>query len=201
MPLTVPCRLRRGSRGTSARTAPEHLVRDRLAVRDRKLADSSVEGNGFEPSVPRCPAHSAGAIIRRRVGSSSRRNRYIGVAEADDCPDDTAAPALMEYAEGLQPLLAGKAKKIADEFGAQIDVWWKKNASDVIRWGAGISTLAVGVALLRLVGVDTPVSTTPLRQSSQVKKSLALPSERQGSVQNGAEPAPFHVFFRYNRCL
>jgi len=107
----------------------------------------------------------------------------------------------MEYAEGLQPLLAGKAKKIADEFGAQIDVWWKKNASDVIRWGAGISTLAVGVALLRLVGVDTPVSTTPLRQSSQVKKSLALPSERQGSVQNGAEPAPFHVFFRYNRCL
>ena len=66
----------------------------------------------------------------------------------------------MEYAEGLQPLLAGKAKKIADEFGAQIDVWWKKNASDVIRWGAGISTLAVGVALLGLVDVDTRVSTT-----------------------------------------
>jgi hypothetical protein len=59
----------------------------------------------------------------------------IGFAEADDCPDDTAAPALMEYAEGCQPLLAGKAKKIADELGAQIDVWWKNNASDVITLG------------------------------------------------------------------
>ena len=50
-------------------------------------SDSLLEGNGFELSVPRCPADSAGAFIRRRVGSSIRRNRSIGFAEADDCPD------------------------------------------------------------------------------------------------------------------
>src|SRR5271156_6425084 len=34
----------------------------------------AVEGNGFELSVPRCPADSVGGVfIRRRVGSSSRR--------------------------------------------------------------------------------------------------------------------------------
>ena len=43
------------------------------------------------PYRNRCPADSVGAFIRRRVGSSSRRNRSIGFAEADDCPDDSAA--------------------------------------------------------------------------------------------------------------
>src|SRR6516164_8295584 len=57
-------------------------------------SDSPLEGNGFELSVPRCPADSAGAFIRRRVGSSIRRNRSIGFAEADNCPDDTAAPTV-----------------------------------------------------------------------------------------------------------
>ena len=57
-------------------------------------SDSLLEGNGFELSVPRCPADSAGAFMRRRVGSSSRRNRSIGFAEADDCSDDTAAPTV-----------------------------------------------------------------------------------------------------------
>src|SRR5262249_38982199 len=72
-------------------TAQLLAVGRRILARDRFAPDSPLEGNGFELSVPRCPAHSAGAIIRRRVGSSSRRNRYIGFAEADDCPDDTAA--------------------------------------------------------------------------------------------------------------
>src|SRR6516162_2560171 len=34
-------------------------------------------------SVPRCPAESAGAFIRRRVRSSSRRNLSIDLAETD----------------------------------------------------------------------------------------------------------------------
>src|SRR6516165_12774157 len=46
------------------------------------------------PYRNRCPADSAGAFIRRRVGSSIRRNRSIGFAEADNCPDDTAAPTV-----------------------------------------------------------------------------------------------------------
>jgi hypothetical protein len=70
------------------------------------------------------------------------------------------AAALMEYAGDRQPLLAGQAKKIADELGAQIEIWWKKNAGEAIRWGAGISTLVAGVALLGWVGVDTTVGTT-----------------------------------------
>lgn len=93
----------------------------------------------------------------------------------------------MEYAEDRQPLLAGKAKKIADEFGAQIDIWWKKNASEVIRWGAGISTLAAGVALLGLLHVDTPVSTTAVTTIITGQRSSAPPSERQGSEQYGPE--------------
>ena len=56
------------------------------ANRNRKFVDSPLEGNGFELSVPRCPADSVGAFIRRQVGSSSRRNRSIGFAEADDWP-------------------------------------------------------------------------------------------------------------------
>jgi hypothetical protein len=40
------------------------------------------------------------------------------------------AAALREYSERPQPLLAGKAKEIADEMGAQFEVWWKKNAGE-----------------------------------------------------------------------
>ena len=46
------------------------------------------------PYRNRCPADSVGDFIRRRVGSSIRRNRSIGFAEADNCPDDTAAPTV-----------------------------------------------------------------------------------------------------------
>jgi hypothetical protein len=66
----------------------------RRLERNRKFVDSPLEGNGFELSVPRCPADSVGAFIRRRVGSSSRRNCSIGFAEADHCSDDTAAPTV-----------------------------------------------------------------------------------------------------------
>src|SRR5215813_11015579 len=62
---------------------------DRAMLRDRKFADSSVEGNGFEISVPRCLASptawapsfrwvSSGSLSRRNSSSVCRGRRPLG---------------------------------------------------------------------------------------------------------------------------
>jgi hypothetical protein len=117
-----------------------------LARSLEKLARDEIERlSGARPNDPRA------------IQENQRQRDLLSILADGFC---RFAAALTEYAEGRQPLLAGKAKKIADELGAQIDIWWKKNASEVIHWGAGIATLAAGVALLGLLHVDTPVSTT-----------------------------------------
>jgi len=49
----------------NVRRAVGGTVNQRHLKRNRKFVDSPQEGNGFELSVPRCPADSAGALIRR----------------------------------------------------------------------------------------------------------------------------------------
>ena len=70
------------------RQASPSTTRGRSHMRESRPCGSErgAPSNG-RPYRNRCPADSAGAFIRRRVGSSIRRNRSIGFAEADDCPD------------------------------------------------------------------------------------------------------------------
>src|SRR5215510_2878760 len=69
----------------------------RPPLRDRKFADSSLEGNGFEISVPRCraTANSVGAFISadewRLLEPPKLLYRF---AEADDRSGDSAAPTV-----------------------------------------------------------------------------------------------------------
>jgi hypothetical protein len=69
------------------------------------------------------------------------------------------AAALMDYAERPQPLLAGKAKKIADDLGAQFGAWWKKNAGEAIDWAVRIPTLMASIAALGWAGADMSIAT------------------------------------------
>jgi hypothetical protein len=69
------------------------------------------------------------------------------------------AAALMEYSERPQPLLAGKAKEIADDIGAQFEVWWKKNAGEAIDWAFRIPTLVASIAALGWTGANMTFGT------------------------------------------
>ena len=69
------------------------------------------------------------------------------------------AAALMEYSEGPQPLLAGKAKKIADDLSAQFEVWWKNNAGEAIDWAVRIPILTASIAALGWTGANMTFAT------------------------------------------
>ncbi|HEY2400081.1 MAG TPA: hypothetical protein VGI23_06975, partial [Steroidobacteraceae bacterium] len=69
------------------------------------------------------------------------------------------AAALMEYSECRQPILAGKAKKIADDLSVQFEVWWIKNAGEAIDWAVRIPTLIASIAALGWAGADMKFGT------------------------------------------
>jgi len=69
------------------------------------------------------------------------------------------AAALIEYSERPQPLLAGKAKKIADDLCVQFEVWWKKNKGEAIDWAVRIPTLTASIAALGWTGANMTYAT------------------------------------------
>ena len=80
------------------------------------------------------------------------------------------AAALIEYAERPQPLLAGKAKKIADDLGAQFEAWWKKNAGEAIDWAVRIPTLIASIAALGWAGANMTYATAAASASSAAQR-------------------------------
>jgi hypothetical protein len=69
------------------------------------------------------------------------------------------AAALEEYSKRPQPLLAGKAKKIADEVGAQLKAWWEANAADARDWCIRLPIFTASIGALGLVGADMHFAT------------------------------------------
>jgi hypothetical protein len=69
------------------------------------------------------------------------------------------AAALMEYSEGPQPLLLGKAKQITDEIGARLKAWWNANAAEATDWCIRLPTITASIGAPGLVGADMSFAT------------------------------------------
>lgn len=53
-----------------------------------------------------------------------------------------------------------RAKDIVDSVGNQIGAWWKQNGTDAVDWGARISFITAGVAMLGWAGADMTIATS-----------------------------------------
>jgi len=69
------------------------------------------------------------------------------------------AAALTEYSASPQPLLAGKAKRTADDLSIQFEVWWEKNRGEAIDWAVRIPTLTASIAALGWTGANMTYAT------------------------------------------
>jgi hypothetical protein len=68
--------------------------------------------------------------------------------------------ALQEYSKDPQPILAGKAKEIADWLGAQIQAWWEADEPEARNLLVRVPVFLASMAALGFMGVSGVITTT-----------------------------------------